>query len=183
MNATPVGHVVMAVPRSIASTSARNRGRASSMMFSSTILLLAMWHAGCGGLRGTAEERLDRRWKSVQEQFDRLSAFELEFRVAAAAAAGESDADKLQFVRSALDRRSQLQLGLKRELRRFTAASASEPQSARLPYVTRLRLEMEKLKAVMAASEPSVKALALERYEAELAAYQAQKDAELRDGR
>jgi hypothetical protein len=168
--------------RSIVLTPARGCGQASSALFCFVTVLLAVVLASCAAGRAS-EDRLSRGWRSVQEQFDRLVAFELEFRVAAAAAAGKTEAEKVRFVRDALDHRSQLQMGLKRELRQFTRAVASEPQVARLPYSKRVRVEMDRLMAVQAETLPSVKALALDKFEGELRDHQAKLDAALRDAR
>ncbi|MBI4474245.1 MAG: hypothetical protein HY646_16355 [Acidobacteria bacterium] len=134
----------------------------------------------CGPRRSASEERLSRIWMDVQEQFDRLAEFEVGFRAAAAASVNKTDAEKLRLAREALDQKYQLQLNLKRELKRFTKAAAAAPKSARLPYIKKVRAEMDKLAGIEAATLPSVKALALDKYEKELKAYREEKDAELR---
>lgn len=173
----------VAVARRVFSMPARMRGRASNRQCSVALVLLACCVSACGSVRTTSEDRLAREWTGVQVQFDRLAAFELEFRAAAAAAASRTDSERIRFVRDALDRRARLQLDLKRELKRFTAATASEPHAARVQYARKLQLEMAKLRAVVEGTVPAVKALALGKYDDELTAYQAQKDTELRDGR
>jgi hypothetical protein len=149
-------------------------------MFRATgLVCLALCLSACHRV-SASEEHLTREWAGVQARFDRLATFEYDFRTSAAALAGKPDSERLQFVRDALDRRAELQRGLKQELQRFTRAAASEPQSARLPYSRRVRLEMNRLEAIEAGSLPAVKALALDKYEGELSAYQSRKDAELR---
>lgn len=158
-------------------------GQAARMLFYSGAALLAMLLSACGARPGPSEQRLNHAWFAVQAEFDRLATFELDFRVAAAAAARKTEAERLTFIRDALDRRSQLQIGLKRELSRFTRTAASEPRSARVANIKKLQREMDKLMALQAGSGPSVKALALEKFDGELRAYQAHLDAELRSAK
>lgn len=158
-------------------------GPARRASLACVIVLCGVVLSACGLGRGTSDARLTTAWIGVQEQFDRLAKFELDFRATAAAAVDKPEAEKLRFVRDALDRRSQLQLGLKRELRRFTRAAAPEPQAERMQYAMKVKLEMDKLRAIETGSLPAVKALALDKYEGELSAYQAQRDAELRSAR
>lgn len=158
-------------------------GQASGLLFLSGAVLIALVLSSCAAGRSASEDRISRRWMAVQDQFDRLVAFELEFRVTAAAVAAKSEAEKLRFVRDALDRRAALQIRLKRELREFITVAASEPHAARVPYSRRVRIEMDKVTAAQADTVPSVKALALDQFEGELRAYQATLDTALREAR
>ena len=155
------------------------RGPAFRAIAFCTAIVLAIGASSCAGRRDTSEERLTREWIGVQAQFERLEKFELDFRVAAADASAKPDTEKLRFVRDALDRRSDLQIGLKRELQRFTKAAAREPRSARTPYIIKVNVAMDKLRTVENESLPAIRALGLRKYETELSAYQAQRDAAL----
>lgn len=153
---------------------------ASRLRICSSAVVITAVLSACSAHQNPSEQRLRTAWIGVQEQLDRLAKFEFDFRAAAAAAARKTEAEKLQFVRDALVQRSQLMTGLQRELRGFAAAAASEPKAVRIANIKKYQREMDKLAAIQKGTIPSLKALALEKFEDQLRGYQAHLDAELR---
>ena len=140
------------------------------------VVLALLLTSGCARNDGT--DVANGTWSDVQVQFDRLETLEVDFRVAAAAAVGKPDPEKLQLVRDALRAKFQMQADLRRTMQHTTKALASQPMSVRASYASYLRGQQQKFKAVESATAPAVDSLGLKKYDKELGAYSAELAAE-----
>lgn len=146
----------------------------SARYTASLLIVMLLSVAGCGG--STAATRLAPVWARVQEHFERLERFELDFRRASAAEVGKVDAEKLEFVRNALEERAGLQVVLEREMKRASKTLLSESQAVRALYLTNLRNALEHLKVVQEQTRPSIENLGLQKYTRELREYRRRAD-------
>jgi hypothetical protein len=134
--------------------------------------------SGCGdGL--TSEQRAAASWANVQQEFNGLARFELQFRTDAIAAAGKREDERLRFVRGALEQRLQLRTSLKRALQGFTKKMSGEQQALRVAYSRRMTDEMAKLESITRESGPAAATLKLRDHDADLRAFETARQAQL----